>query len=143
MTTIQTGIPINSPGVRQLNLGNPKQFDNTAPFDERKLTPPPSLEDRQKQLDLQNNVHQTTVIERNGDVIASFGENGWRHFQNGSDFDHSQINKTDSQVIDSLKQKYGATLSVNTYPNGQGPTSGDIFERIHGYSPPRLVDYRA
>lgn len=142
MTTIQTGIPINSHNVRQLDPGKLKQFDDIPPFNENKLKNQ-SIEDRQKQLDLQNNVRQTSVIKRNGDVIASFGENGWRHFQNGRDFDQRFLNKTDSQVIDALKQKYGASLTVNTYPNGQGPTSGDVFEQIHGYSPPRLVDYRA
>lgn len=141
MTTIKAGLPINSVNVHRIDPGTLRKFDHITPFDENKLNAP-SLEDRQNQLDLQNSVHQTTVIEKNGDVIATFGENGWRHFLNNSDFDQSFLNKTDSQVVDALKEKYGTTLSVNSYATGQGPTSGEIFERIHGYSPPRIVDYR-
>lgn len=139
MTTIQAGISINNPNVHQIDPGKLQKFDNIIPFDENKFKPQ-NLEDRQKQIDLQNNVHQTTVIEKNGNVIASFGENGWQQFQN-NDFDRSFIGKTEAQIIDALKQKYGATLTINTYPNGQGPTAGEIFERTNGYPPPRLVDY--
>jgi len=141
MSSILSGISINSPNGQQIELGKLKKLENIAPFDISKLEPM-SLEERQQQIDKQNGVHQTTVIERNGQVIASFGENGWRHFQNTSDFSQSFINQTDAQVIDALKQKYGSTLNVKTFADGQGPTYGDIFERINGYPPAPLVDYR-
>ncbi len=139
MTTINTGISINSPNVRQIDTSKLTKVDLS---DKGKIPnfEPLSLEERQRQMDAQNSANQSTVIEKNGKVIASFGENGFRFFQNNSDYQPSFANKSEDQIIESLQQKYGA-LTVNKYNQGQGPTAGEIFERIHGYPVPKLVDY--
>lgn len=141
MTTIQSGFPINSLHGQQINTGKLEKLEEVKAFDESVLQPILTLEERQKQLDIQNSVHQSTVIEKNGEVIASFGENGFRHFSKNSYFNNSYINMTDTQVAAAMKEKYGQSIEVNTYTKGQGPTKGDMFERINGYSSPRLVDY--
>jgi hypothetical protein len=142
MTTIRAGLSINSPGVQKITpRGELKQLSNVLNLNEA-LPNPQGIENRQKQIDIQNNVHQTTVIEKNGRVIASFGENGWRHFQNNSDYEQKFSNISNSQVVNALNKKYGGSLQVHTYSNGQGPTWGDIFEKIYGHPPPRSVDYK-
>lgn len=140
VTTISTGYPINTSSGYQLKPNNLQTIEHVSPFDSSSLTVM-NLEQRQQQLDLQNSQPQSVIIEDNGKIIASFGDNGWRHFQNGSDSDFRYTAMNDAQVIDALQKKYGGTLQVTTYPPGQGPTAGEVFEKIHGYAPPRLVDY--
>lgn len=131
MIKIQSSYPIDPSSINKLEQETLETTESTAPFDENKLQMM-SPEEEQKQRYLQANIHQSTVIEHNGKVIASFGENGWRSFQNNNDFNASYTNMTDTQVIKALKDKYGAALSVKTYPEGQGPTRAEIHEQIHG-----------
>lgn len=129
MIKIQSSYPIDPSTINKLKPL--AAIDNIAPFDENKLQIM-SPEEEQRQRYLQANIHQSIVIEHNGKVIASFGENGWRSFQNNSDFNDNFTNMTDDQVIKALNEKYSATLSVKTYPEGQGPTRAEIHEQIHG-----------
>lgn len=134
MNSIRSGIATSSPSVQRVDPGKLQNFESIAPFDADKLE---ILSPKQINMlrEILENSHQTTVIERNGQVIASFGENGWKHFQNNSDFDASFAHLTDTQIIEKLKQKYGDELTVRRYPIGHRPTFADVLKQIHGNQP--------
>lgn len=138
MNTIQPGVPLTSPNAssrsHQIDAGPVQKFESIAPFDAKKLDilSPAQI---QRLRDLQANSEQKTLIIHQGEIIATFGTNGWRHFQSNSDFDESYALMSDTQVISKLKEKYGSSLSVKTYPSGQGPSFAEVFEQVHGYKP--------
>lgn len=89
---------------------------------------PHGMENYQQQINAQNQVHQHIVLEVKGRVIAAFGDNDWRFYPSSSD--SRDANKTDIEVRETLK--------VATYPHGQGPTKGEILEKVYGATPNRI-----
>ncbi|WP_405128312.1 hypothetical protein [Pseudoalteromonas sp. PB2-1] len=126
-----TPIPVKHTQMRKLSsdelVGIKKKVSELQPH---------GMEDYQQQINAQNQVHQHTVLEVKGRVIAAFGDNDWRFYPSSSD--SRDANKTDIEVINSLKLKYGETLKVATYPHGQGPTKGEILEKVYGAPPNRV-----
>ena len=88
---------------------------------------------KEQQIDQQNQVRQHTIVEVKGKVIAAFGENGWRFYPSNSD--GGGVNKTEIEVINSFREKYGSNLKVTSYPDGEGPTMGELLEKVYGFKP--------
>lgn len=91
----------------------------------------------------QINTPQNTVVELQGEIIATFGDNGFQTFFKGSDGRLVQPGSSQYEVIAALKSKYGAALDISTFPAGKGPTEADIFEQKHGYRPQPPINTRA
>ncbi|AWB65914.1 hypothetical protein C2869_05410 [Saccharobesus litoralis] len=84
---------------------------------------------------------QHTVIEKNGQVIGSFGENGFKFFaSNGDGVRNSDDSINVEATLEALKEKYGASLEIKQYELGEGPTWAEIYEKTYGFkaTPPKL-----
>lgn len=98
-------------------------------------------EERQAQVDYQNSIPQTTVIENNGEILAVFGDNGWkRTFSNSDVFGHDL---SEIEIINAFKRKYGSSLTVNRYSQEDAPTMGEIHEKKYGRPLTPKVNYFA
>ncbi len=98
-----------------------------------------SLEERRAQIEYQNSIPQTTVIENNGEILAVFGENGWkRTFSNSDVFGH---NLSETEILNAFKNKYGSSLTINKYASDNAPTMGEILEMKYGRPLTPQVDY--
>ena len=99
----------------------------------------PTLEERQARIDYQNSIPQTTVIENNGEILATFGDNGWKTvFSNSDAFGH---NLSETEILNAFKNKYGASLSINKYSPENAPTMGEIHEMKYGHPLTPKIDY--
>jgi len=128
---IHTGYPINPSTQPKIEVDKKNLIQIGPAFDPRELDILSSDEERKLRYE-QANIHQSTVIVKGDKIIASFGENGWRHFVHSSDANENFINMSNEQVIDVLQRKYGKSLSVNRYAQGEGPTRAELFERVDG-----------
>ncbi|MBQ4859455.1 hypothetical protein [Pseudoalteromonas sp. MMG007] len=126
-----TSLPIKHTQIRKLS--SDELIDLKNKVSELQLH---GMKDHQQQAKAQNQVPQHTVLEVKGKVIATFGDNDWRFYPSNSDGGDASI--TDTEVINSLKLKYGEALKVITYQHGQGPTMGEILERVYGVTPNRV-----
>lgn len=91
----------------------------------------------------QINTPQSTVVKLQGEIIATFGDNGFQTFFKNSDGRLVQPGSSQYEVIAALKSRYGAALDISTFPAGKGPTEADIFEQKHGYRPQPPINTRA
>ena len=135
-----TPININSVNVTQIFLGKPLSADELPKeLLQQELSALPTPEAMQAQIDYQNSVPQTTVIEKNGDILAVFGDNGWQQtFSNGDVFGS---NLSENEIIEQFKNKYGSSLTVNKYYKENAPTMGEVYEQKYGRIPTPKVDY--
>jgi hypothetical protein len=142
--TIPGPIAISNPSVRLVTPSQgPTDFSD-------KLQPPlkiAELNQNQKvsreQWEKQINTSQNTVIELKGEIIATFGDNGFQTFFKNSDGRLVEPGSSQSEVLTALKNKYGAALNINTFLTGKGPAEADIFEQKHGYRPQPPINTRA
>lgn len=101
------------------------------------------MSDSQRKMALEARYdHQNTVIEHNGEVVASFGDNGYNFFASNADGVLSmKFHPTDRvRIISELQDKYNGELDTITYSNGKGPERGEIFNRVFGYLPSDSVN---
>lgn len=135
-----TPININRVDVTQIVTGKLLSADKL-PKDllQRELPAALTPEGRQAQINHQNSIPQTTVIEKNGDVLAAFGDNGWKTtFSNADAFG---ANLSEDQIIEKFKKKYGSSLTVNKYSKEDAPTMGEVYEQKYCRIPTPKVDY--
>ncbi|RRC97703.1 hypothetical protein EHS89_16105 [Amphritea balenae] len=136
-------IPISNPNVRLVTPpeGPIELTDNLQAL----LNVPKLNEKPQMSLGLwekQINTPQSTVVKLQGEIVATFGENGFQTFFKNSDGRLVQPGSSQYEVVAALKSKYGAALDINTFPSGTGPTEADIFEQMHGYRPQPPINIR-
>lgn len=135
-----TPISINNPNVTQVVTGKPMKMES---FSNENLlvdlSAIPTARERQAQADYQNSVPQTTVIEKNGEVLAVFGDNGWgKSFSNS---DYFGENLSEDQFIEAFKDKYGSSITINQYSKESAPTMSEINEQKYGRILTPKVDY--
>lgn len=135
---VPSNYPINQPKTYKVDSNKVELNQIHSVFDPKELQIL-STEEEQKILYEQAKIPQSTVIEHQGKVIASFAENGWRYFAKSSDFNENYSNLSNTQIIAELTKKYGKSLSITNYPLGAGPTRAELFERVHGHQL-RFVD---
>ncbi|UTW02588.1 hypothetical protein KDX31_14710 [Amphritea atlantica] len=138
-----TSININDAIAIPLNPKN-RLSKNDLPTEIReqlsiKLPSLPTPEERQAQIDYQNSIPQTTVIENNGEILAAFGDNGWKTvFSNNDVFGQ---NLSEAEILNTFKNKYGGSLSIRKYSPENAPTMGEIHEMKYGRPLTPKVDY--
>jgi len=104
-----------------------------------KLPSLPTPAERQAQIDYQNSIPQTTVIENNGEILASFGDNGWKTvFSNNDAFGQ---NLSETEILNTFKNKYGESLSIRKYSPENAPTMGEVHEMKYGRPLTPKIDY--
>ncbi|GEM_PF-2122775 len=114
----------------------PKEIRERLSFE---LPSPPTPEERQAQVDYQNSIPQTTVIENKGEILATFGDSGWKTvFSNKDSFGP---NLSETEILNLFKTKYGESLSINKYSPENAPTMGEIHEMKYGRPLTPKVDY--
>lgn len=86
----------------------------------------------------QLNMPQNTIIEHNGEIIATFSDNGSKFYAKNSDGSIARnYHYTDNaSIISALQEKYNGELNVSSYAKGEGPTHSDVYERMYGAPPP-------
>lgn len=137
-------IAIGNPNVRLVTppegpIDLSDKLHTPFPILEMNDKPQVSLELWEKQI----NTPQNTVVKLHGEIVATFGENGFQTFFKNSDGRLVQPGSSQYEVIAALKSRYGAALDISTFPAGIGPTEADIFEQKHGYRPQPPINIRA
>ena len=86
---------------------------------------------------------QNTVVRKNGEILLSVGDNGFKYLSRNSDVHLFPVGASAETMLQALKNKYGSSLSIERYAQGQGPSYADILEEQYGFKPQKPVDILA
>lgn len=93
-------------------------------------------EEAKLHLEKQEAATQNTVIRKGDEVIATFGDNGYKLFFNGSDGGFVKSGEESiEQIIEAMQKKYNNQLTVERYDLGEGPSSKSILDEKYSNLP--------
>jgi hypothetical protein len=92
---------------------------------------------RQSVLKSQLEVRQHTVIEHSGNIVGSFGDNGFKFFASNADASIAlQFDPNDyARTLAALQKSYNGELTISSYSHGEGPKKREIYEQMYGKLP--------
>lgn len=142
MTSI-TGIPVA--GLRQIPM-TPNVYMDPELF--KTAVPERSEAEHAAQIAKQQAIKAHTIFRVDGKIVAVQEENGWTLFPNSDDGAATSGIKSEAarlrlagdayndfvadQIERDLRQTYGASLQVQRFEPGQGPTMGELDFELFG-----------